>query len=83
MVMNKALRVKAGWLVVSAEQIYKDSGIRILDGKVIDIVPNDTNSIFTTTYNIGSDKSAILGQACTAQFRDNTSYIEFDAEMDI
>ena len=41
MVMNKALRVKAGWLVVSAEQIYKDSGIRILDGKVIDIVPND------------------------------------------
>ena len=50
---------------------------------IIGIVPNDTNSIFTITYNIGSDKSAILGQACTAQFRDETSYIEFDAEMDI
>lgn len=50
---------------------------------IIDIVPNDNNNIFTTTYNIGSDKSAILGQACTAQFRDNTSYIEFDTEMDI
>jgi 5-methylthioadenosine/S-adenosylhomocysteine deaminase len=38
--MSEITDVRAGWLVVSADRIYKDTGFRIRDGIVQEILPN-------------------------------------------
>ena len=39
--MHENIRIKAAFLVVAADQVYKNTGLRIRNGRVTEIVPNE------------------------------------------